>query len=482
MSENIEWPQDPPQAGDQITIGNTTFAWNEDPGIWIGFVNATSSSTATGGGGGLSLGEFAGQTFTGSGTIALDGTGPAWVGISSGSGGGAARVNTGGGTAGNGGAAAATYFFLEDVSVLEGLSYSIGTGGAGGTVVNRNPNQEDEGDAGGASSLTGGGFNIQLTGGGGTPNAITNGAAGTVTATTGITPLTFAEVNDPATEYWNQFVVVNGVNLQLGSGQLSFPVAATGGFGMTTTSPAGVSASATGGSGFGGSLRIVYQNQTGTASTGSSTTINIGGGGGGGGGGISDESFRFATSTAGTGTYTIPFTGSYRIILSGSGGTGWVSDTGGSLSVGGGGGGGMCYVHAASLTEGDVVSYDIGAGVSNSGRDSTGGPGNDSTLTVGDLTLTAGGGGGGGIGVGGTGGVAEGGDFRFDGTVGSVGNPAAAGGFGGAEASTINAGLVESLFANFDIAAGRGGGASTSSPSQSQVGGLLIAGGHNFTN
>ena len=48
MSENIEWPQDPPQDGDQITIGNTTFAWNDDPGIWVGFVNATTESGSGG--------------------------------------------------------------------------------------------------------------------------------------------------------------------------------------------------------------------------------------------------------------------------------------------------------------------------------------------------------------------------------------------------------------------------------------------------
>ena len=48
--ENILFPNDPPQAGDQFTVGNTTYAWDPTPGIWRAFTTATSSSGGSGGG------------------------------------------------------------------------------------------------------------------------------------------------------------------------------------------------------------------------------------------------------------------------------------------------------------------------------------------------------------------------------------------------------------------------------------------------
>ena len=42
--ESILFPNDPPQDGDQFTIGNTTYAWDPTPGIWRAVVTATSSS------------------------------------------------------------------------------------------------------------------------------------------------------------------------------------------------------------------------------------------------------------------------------------------------------------------------------------------------------------------------------------------------------------------------------------------------------
>ena len=397
MSENIEWPQDPPQAGDQITIGNTTFAWNDDPGIWVGFVNATTES-----GGGTTE-----DLFTPTSTTRVDlnsvtvpaGTWSMHVGLNDNS---------------------EPYTLTLPTTNMVGLTASLSGSILGGFVFN-GTNYDyaytKEGTNNDFESRTGQ-TTIPLFGGlgGGTGISMIFTCSGDVTFST-----------DEGARW-----LYTPLNL-----------------GGTTTN--------------------------------NNTTVNIGGGGGGGGG-IFDESFRFEVASAGTGTYTIPFTGAYRIILSGGGGSGWVSDTGGSLSVGGGGGGGMCYVHAAQLSEGDVVSYTIGTGSSNSGRDSTGSAGSPSTLTVGGLTLTAGAGGGGGIGVGGTGGIAEGGDFRFDGADGAVGNPSAAGGASGGTVATIVEGLQQGLFTNFGITSGQGGGGTTGGTSQANTGALLIGGGHNFTN
>ena len=46
--ERILFPNDPPQDGDQFTIGNTTYAWDPTPGIWRAFTTATSSSGGSG--------------------------------------------------------------------------------------------------------------------------------------------------------------------------------------------------------------------------------------------------------------------------------------------------------------------------------------------------------------------------------------------------------------------------------------------------
>ena len=53
--ESMLFPNDPPQDGDQFTIGNTTYAWDPTPGIWRAVVTATSSS---GGGGGSEFVSF----------------------------------------------------------------------------------------------------------------------------------------------------------------------------------------------------------------------------------------------------------------------------------------------------------------------------------------------------------------------------------------------------------------------------------------
>ena len=49
--ESILFPNDPPQDGDQFTVGNTTYAWDPTPGIWRAFTTASSSGGGGGGGG-----------------------------------------------------------------------------------------------------------------------------------------------------------------------------------------------------------------------------------------------------------------------------------------------------------------------------------------------------------------------------------------------------------------------------------------------
>lgn len=164
-----------------------------------------------------------------------------------------------------------------------------------------------------------------------------------------------------------------------------------------------------------------------------------GSGGGGGGGGADLPLLTFSESatafnTGVTGSYTIPYTGTYRILLVGAGGSGWVSNTGGSVGagIGSGGGAGFAMIHAMALTAGDIIAYTLGARHQAFGQDVAGVAGGNSTLSInGTVTLTANGGGGGNIGVVGTGGTATGGDFRLAGADGASTNFGAAGGLGG---------------------------------------------------
>ena len=152
---------------------------------------------------------------------------------------------------------------------------------------------------------------------------------------------------------------------------------------------------------------------------------------------IRDREFVGVTVTD---TYTIPYDGTYRILLVGAGGSGWISNTGGSVGsgIGSGGGGGFAMIHAMELSAGDTVAYTLGARTQvGPGTDIPGQAGGDSTVSInGTQTLTAAGGGGGNIGVGGAGGAATGGDFRLDGQDGNINNVGATGGLGGL--ATIN--------------------------------------------
>ena len=148
---------------------------------------------------------------------------------------------------------------------------------------------------------------------------------------------------------------------------------------------------------------------------------------GGGGGGSSMLGFDVSSTS---GTYTAAYTATYRFTLFGGAGSGWTSNTGGSLNIGGGGAGGAAQLTVA-LSAGDSFSYVIGAGASTAGRDVNGAAGGTSTATIAGTSLVAYGGGGGlhSTGSGGAGGTATGGDTNYTGLAGHYANADAYGGF-----------------------------------------------------
>ena len=212
----------------------------------------------------LLFGTYAGQTIAASGTVSLTGRGPAWVSLSGGGGSGGVHINTDlvDATAGPGGRGGVIGTFLEEVSVLEGATLTLGAGGIGRRVITTG-NNSDPGNAGGTSSLSWSGGSLSATGGGGgTEVNFVPGAAGTGSAS-GVTPLTAAELTAEAMDYWNQFAVVFGSNLRLGGRDV---VIAGGGVGgaarnVHNTNPGGATIDVTSGPGGGGVLQIAYQNQ-----------------------------------------------------------------------------------------------------------------------------------------------------------------------------------------------------------------------------
>ncbi len=193
----------------------------------------------------------------------------------------------------------------------------------------------------------------------------------------------------------------------------------------------------------------------------------------GGGGGADLPLFSFSegavsVGVAVTNTYTVPYTGTYRIILVGAGGTGYVSDTGGSFGagIGAGGGAGFAMIHAMALEAGDTVAYSLAARLENRGQDSPGSAAGNSSVSInGTEVMTANGGGAGSLGAsgGGAGGTATGGDFRLAGSDGSVGNFGAAGGLGGlANITTTGATSIPTYLGNLIGGFTGNGGVSTS--------------------
>ena len=151
---------------------------------------------------------------------------------------------------------------------------------------------------------------------------------------------------------------------------------------------------------------------------------------GGGGGGGSSNLGSDTIGISGSGTYTAPYTATYRFTLIGAGGSGWTSNTGGSLNIGAGGGGGAAQL-TTELSAGDSFSYVIGAGAATSGQDANGAAGGNSTATINGTSLVAYGGGGGlhSTGSGGAGGTATGGDTNYTGIPGYYANADANGGW-----------------------------------------------------
>ena len=227
-----------------------------------------------GGSGGLALGTFANQVEGAgtSGTLALDFSGPAWVWLSGGGGGGGARVDMvldeyaqRGGAAGSGG------FFLEDVSVLEGATYTVGARGTGASVT-KATNDNEAGTGGGTSTLSWSGITFTCTGGGGGSGSsgtstagLPGGTAGqaTITGTDAPTLIPQADLLSAAQDAWRNTVVDDGDgNITLAYTEVSFPAAA-GGAGQTVMlDQSGImQETATGAPGGHGTLTIVYQPQ-----------------------------------------------------------------------------------------------------------------------------------------------------------------------------------------------------------------------------
>ena len=265
-------------AGGQVRLFNgTTFFlsghyWEAADAPSLG--GSSTTVNIGGGGGGLALGTFANQVEGPgtSGTLSLDFSGPAWVWLSGGGGGGGARVDMvldeyaqRGGAAGSGG------FFLEDVSVLEGATYTVGARGTGASVT-KATNDNEAGTGGGTSTLSWSGITFTCTGGGGGSGSsgtstagLPGGTAGqaTITGTDAPTLIPQADLLSAAQDAWRNTVVDDGDgNITLAYTEVSFPAAA-GGAGQTVMlDQSGImQETATGAPGGHGTLTIVYQPQ-----------------------------------------------------------------------------------------------------------------------------------------------------------------------------------------------------------------------------
>ena len=226
-----------------------------------------------GGAGGLALGTFANQVEGAgtSGTLSLDFSGPAWVWLSGGGGGGGARVDMvldeyaqNGGAAGSGG------FFLEDVSVLEGATYTVGAGGAGASVM-KATNDNAAGTGGGTSTLSWSGITLTCIGGAGGSGSSGDsagnpgGAAGTasISGTDAPTLIPQADLLSAAQDAWRNTVIDDGSgSITLAYAEVSFPTGTSGrGQTLMLDGSGTTSRTATGTSGGAGTLTIVYQPQ-----------------------------------------------------------------------------------------------------------------------------------------------------------------------------------------------------------------------------
>ena len=184
MAEQIQFPNNPPQVGDQFTVGNTTYIWDDTPGLWRAF------TTGAGGGGGGII--FSTELITASDPAwspSIDGT-FTFIAVGSGGSGGIHSLDDGG-----------TTFALRSIRSNSG-------GGAGGAAIIT------------TSGLTGQSYNINI------------GASAT---NTGANTSLAGGPGNPTT------IIGNGVNINAGAGQ-------GGDIGVNVVSAGGAGGTATGGS------------------------------------------------------------------------------------------------------------------------------------------------------------------------------------------------------------------------------------------
>jgi hypothetical protein len=145
---------------------------------------------------------------------------------------------------------------------------------------------------------------------------------------------------------------------------------------------------------------------------------------------------RWIFESGSAATFTVPWSGRYRVVAIGGGGGGGASSNAVGGAGGGGGGGGYSEL-TPELTKDDVLTYTVGAGgtagVAYSGN---GGAGGNTTVTDGSTTITAGGGGGGsggfaGAGAGGGQGATTKADHNTRGGDGGTGVSSVSSGAGG---------------------------------------------------
>lgn len=134
----------------------------------------------------------------------------------------------------------------------------------------------------------------------------------------------------------------------------------------------------------------------------------------------------FSSNTPGAGSFVVP-AGITSLEIRGIGASGG-SGASNSIRSGSGSGGGAEFIKTISVSPGDIINYDIGAGGAGSVGTGTGGVGGDTTVPA--YSLVAGGGAGGKRNDGSSpaGGVASGGDTNNNGNAGQPSQPF----FGGA--------------------------------------------------
>lgn len=419
MSENITFPNNPPQAGDQFTIGNTTYAWDTAPGIWRAFVTATSSSGAGSGdpwpvqwvnrnvntGTGLTqvLGLRVQNGTPLTNTFTIEHSGRYYIALYGA--GGSATLARGSSTNYASGGSGSVTFGQYDFAAGDTISYTLSPSGAttlaGGSSF-RQPNTTP-------SDSTAAFGDVTLTAPGG-------GSASLATPGTAAAPATGGQYNFTGT-VGTLVSVQNGLTLafpDFGFLNTEFGVGIDG----NSDAPAGFSI--TGG---GSALDVVLISPTpdagATGGGGGSTTINIGGGGAGLQ--LGETAMDNITTSRTIAAGDLTGTGPAWVMLAGGGGGGSTAifnslNTAGSAGSGGAGGNyGFFLSDASTLVgatftagtagQGNTITRNVSDGTTVVfGTDGT--AGTTSTLVLDGTTYTCTGGGGGARGAPGTTGAA----------------------------------------------------------------------------